>query len=147
MQKTPKTKTTFRIERTTFESSVFRGLEKIGGLSNKFASMQRMIWLYAVGTSYDLRKTCLASLERGEAGNGSFVSGSCPYTKENKDGCQWGFFTNFYIFSKRIVSQHLGPDACSAVGGQWIRAKNIKDIKNIFQNILELQTFLYSTRA
>ena len=40
MRKTPKTKTTFRIERTTFEGSVFRGLENIGGLSNRFASTQ-----------------------------------------------------------------------------------------------------------
>ena len=32
MQKTPKTKMTFKIERTTFEGSVFRGLEQIGGL-------------------------------------------------------------------------------------------------------------------
>ena len=38
MQRTPNTKTTFRIERTTFEGSVFRELEKFGGLSNRFAS-------------------------------------------------------------------------------------------------------------
>ena len=43
MQKTSKEMMTFRIERTTFEGSVFRGLEKIGGLSNRFASMQRAI--------------------------------------------------------------------------------------------------------
>ena len=43
MQKTSKAKMTFRIERTTFEGSVFRGLEKFGGLSNRFASTQHAI--------------------------------------------------------------------------------------------------------
>ena len=67
----------------------------------------------------------LGEFGEGGSGNGALVSGSCPHTKEKKDGCQWGFFTNFDIFSKRIFSQHLGPDACSAVRGQWIWAKNI----------------------
>ena len=43
MQKTPEAKTIFGIERTTFEGSVFRGLEKFGGLSNRFASTQHAI--------------------------------------------------------------------------------------------------------
>ena len=45
MQKTPKTKTTFRIERTTFEGIVFGRLESFGGLPNRFASRQRDLTL------------------------------------------------------------------------------------------------------
>ena len=81
MWKTPKAK-------TTFESSVFRRLEKFGGrltgsrlLSERFDSTQ---W----GTSYDLRKTHLASLE----GGGSFVSGSCPHTRKKKKCLPVGAF-------------------------------------------------------
>ena len=71
-------------------------------------------------------------------GNGSFVSGSCPYTKE-KRWLPMGLFTNLDIFSKRIFfSQHLGPDAFSAVRGQWIRAKNIKDIKEHFSKLFRI---------
>ena len=75
---------------------------KVWGLSNKFVSTQLVIWLYAVGTSYDLRKTHLTSLERGGGvSNGSFVSGSCPHTEE-KRWLPMGLFTNFDIFSKRF---------------------------------------------
>ena len=69
-------------------------------------------------------------------------------TQRKKDGCQWGFSQTWIFFQKGFFfSQHLGPDAFSAVRGQWIRAKNIKDIKEHFSKLLELQTFLYSIRA
>ena len=39
--------------------------------------------------------------EGGRAGNGSFASGSCPYTKE-KDGCQWSFSQTLIFFQKGL---------------------------------------------
>ena len=76
-------------------AAFLRGLKVLGACQT--GSRLRSVRL---GTSYDLKKTCLVSLERGGAGNGALESGSCPHTKEKKDGCQWGFFTNFDIFSK-----------------------------------------------
>ncbi len=60
-----------------------------------------------------------------------------------------GAFLQTLIFFQYdfFFTQQLGPDACSAVRGQQFRAKNIKVTKNIFKHFLELQTFLYSTRA
>ena len=37
--------------------------------------------------------------EMGGAGNGTIKSVSSSHTKEKKDGCQWGIFQNFDIFS------------------------------------------------
>ena len=103
MQKTLKTKTTFRIERTTFECRVFRRLEKFGGLLNRFTSSSTRFDSTQWGTSYDLKKTCLVSLERGGGvGNGALESGSSSHTKEKKDGCQWGFSQTLIFFSKRF---------------------------------------------
>ena len=60
-------------------------------------------------------------------------------TQRKKDGCQWGFSQTWIFFQKGFFfSQHLGPDAFSAVRGQWIRAKNIKDIKEHFSKLFRI---------
>ena len=87
-------------------------------------------------------KTCLASLERwGGAGNGAIKSASSSHTNEKKMAAIGAFSQTLIFFQYDFFTQHLGPDAYSAVRGQQFRAKNIKVTKNIFKIFLELQTF------
>ena len=87
--------------------------------------------------------------EFGEGGGGQWHHQVCfKFTHKGKE--RWppmGHFLKLRYFFNMIFSQHLGPDACSAVRGQQFRAKNIKVAKIFWKHFLELQTFLYSTRA
>ena len=51
-----------------------------------------------------------------------------------------GHFHKLWYFFNIILYSILGPDAYSAVRGQHIRAKNIKDAKTFFNIFLKLQT-------
>ena len=68
------------------------------------------------------------------------------HTQRKRKMAANGEFSKTLIFFQHDFSQHLGPDACSAVRGQQFRAKNIKVTKNI-SNIFRIANILYSTRA
>ena len=67
------------------------------------------------------------------------------HTKENKMEAN-GAFSQTLIFFNIILYSILGPDAYSAVRGQHIRAKNIKDAKTFLGHFKNCN-ILYSTRA
>ena len=93
--------------------------------------MGRAIYFHATSTSHGIVKTCWAGLERWGGLWRHQVCFKFTHTKENKMEAN-GAFSQTLIFFNIILYSILGPDAYSAVRGQHIRAKNIKDAKNIF---------------
>ena len=81
-----------------------------------------------MGTSYDLRKTHLVSLE---GGGGAFGVGSCLHRKE-KDGFHWGFSQTFIFFQRIFSLTFRGKTHIVQLGHIKNRAK-ISQIKKYFK--------------
>ena len=132
------------------ERLIQRQLSGLRGQHLRAAFLGSLKSLGACPTGLHLSSACFDSTQRGHhmtwrklvwwvwmGGGGRAIAPLClihVLTQRKKDSCQWGFFTNFDIFQKGFFHNILGPDASSVARGQWIRATNIKEIKNIFKH-------------